>query len=250
MKKKICSKCGVEKEFCEFHKSIRSNDGYRERCKECRKVDTTLYYQKNVDKIKENVTKYRINNPEKIKKGLKQYRKKNSEELNKNKRIWVKSLNGKKSKQKYYKNNSESVKLKVKEYKKNNPNKDIERRKSEKHKKYMKDYSTKYRKEKSYFILWRSVLRNTLKRIGTKKEETTNKILGYSAKELKEHIEKKFINGMSWENWGEWHLDHIKPVSSFDKSEKMSIINSLDNLQPLWAVDNLKKSNKLINQIK
>jgi hypothetical protein len=62
--------CGVEKEFCEFHKSIRSNDGYRERCKECRKVDTTLYYQKNVDKIKENVTKYRINNPEKIKEGL------------------------------------------------------------------------------------------------------------------------------------------------------------------------------------
>ncbi len=61
--------------------------------------------------------------------------------------------------------------------------------------------------------------------------------------------EKKFINGMSWENWGKWHLDHIKPVSSFDKSEKMSIINSLDNLQPLWAVDNLKKSNKLINQI-
>jgi len=59
----------------------------------------------------------------------------------------------------------------------------------------------------------------------------------------------KFIHskdGMSWSNWGEWHLDHIKPVSSFDKSGKICIINSLDNLQPLWAADNLKKSNKII----
>lgn len=78
------------------------------------------------------------------------------------------------------------------------------------------------------------------------KEGKTNEVLGYSAKELKESIEKKFTNGMTWENWGKWHIDHIKPVSSFDKSEKMSIINSLDNLQPLWAQDNLKKSNKLI----
>ena len=111
----------------------------------------------------------------------------------------------------------------------------------------MKNYGKKYREDKPYFILWRSVLRNSLKRIGTKKEDKTNKLLGYSAKELKEHIEKQFINGMSWENWGEWHLDHIKPVSSFDKSEKLSIINSLDNLQPLWAADNLKKSNKILN---
>jgi hypothetical protein len=64
---------------------------------------------------------------------------------------------------------------------------------------------------------------------------------------LKEHIEKLFVEGMSWENHGEWHIDHIKPVSKFDKTEKISIINSLDNLQPLWAVDNLKKSNKIIN---
>jgi hypothetical protein len=94
--------------------------------------------------------------------------------------------------------------------------------------------------------LWRTLLRNTLKRIGTKKESKTNDILGYSALELKEHIEKQFKEGMSWENWGEWHIDHKKPVSSFDKSEKISIINSLDNLQPLWAKENLSKNNKII----
>ena len=87
---------------------------------------------------------------------------------------------------------------------------------------------------------------NTIKRLGTSKEGKTNELLGYSALELKEHIEKQFTDGMSWDNWGKWHIDHIKPVSKFDKSEKISIINSLDNLQPLWAKDNLTKSNKFL----
>jgi len=39
---------------------------------------------------------------------------------------------------------------------------------------------------------------------------------------------------MSWENHGEWHIDHIKPVSSFDKDTPMNIVNALSNLQPLW----------------
>jgi len=107
-----------------------------------------------------------------------------------------------------------------------------------------------YHKNKNnnkHIIIWRTILNNTFKRIGTKKQDKTIELLGYSAIELKEHIEKLFVEGMSWENHGEWHIDHIKPVSKFDKTEKISIINSLDNLQPLWAVDNLKKSNKIIN---
>lgn len=89
---------------------------------------------------------------------------------------------------------------------------------------------------------------NTIKRLGTSKEGKTNELLGYSALELKEHIEKQFTDGMSWDNWGKWYIDHVKPVSKFDKSEKISIINSLDNLQPLWATENLTKSNKIIKQ--
>lgn len=49
---------------------------------------------------------------------------------------------------------------------------------------------------------------------------------------------------MSWENWGEWHIDHIKPVSKFEKNDLPSVVNSLSNLQPLWAKDNLSKSSK------
>jgi hypothetical protein len=54
---------------------------------------------------------------------------------------------------------------------------------------------------------------------------------------------------MSWENYGKWHIDHITPLSSFDiqnyNDENFKKCWSLENLQPLWAEDNLKKSNKV-----
>ena len=51
---------------------------------------------------------------------------------------------------------------------------------------------------------------------------------------------------MDWNNYGEWHIDHIKPISSFDKTENPKVINSLDKLQPLCALDNLSKGSKII----
>ena len=68
--------------------------------------------------------------------------------------------------------------------------------------------------------------------------------MGYSPTDLKLHIESLFIDNMTWDNYGEWHIDHIKPISKFEKTDDTSIVNSLENLRPLWAIDNLKKSNK------
>ena len=82
--------------------------------------------------------------------------------------------------------------------------------------------------------------------MGKKKEGETIEMLGYSFTELKFEMEKKFKVGMSWENWGEWHIDHIKPLSLFDKEEHPSVVNSLSNLQPLWKKENILKSNKII----
>jgi len=105
----------------------------------------------------------------------------------------------------------------------------------------MKIIEHKNKIKNNHIIAWRTLLNNTLKRLGTKKEKSTIELLGFSAFELKEHIEKQFIDGMSWENYGKWHIDHKLPVSSFNKDEKVCVVNSLSNLQPLWALDNLKK---------
>jgi len=73
--------------------------------------------------------------------------------------------------------------------------------------------------------------------------------VGYSLDELKLHLESQFTEGMSWENYGKWHIDHIIPLSSFDiqnyDDKSFKKCWSLENLQPLWAEDNLKKSNKV-----
>lgn len=73
-----------------------------------------------------------------------------------------------------------------------------------------------------------------------KKPACTLKWQGCSAEELKTHFESLFLEGMTWDNYGEWHVDHIRPVSSF-ASEEWEQINHYTNLQPLWAKDNLSK---------
>lgn len=93
---------------------------------------------------------------------------------------------------------------------------------------------------------WRGLLNCCLKRMGKPKEGYTSDLLGYSAIELKEYLELLFIDGMTWDNHGEWHIDHIIPVSSFAYETNPNIVNALSNLQPLWAKDNIKKSNKII----
>jgi len=70
--------------------------------------------------------------------------------------------------------------------------------------------------------------------------------LGCSIEELKRHLESQFTEGMGWDNYGKWHIDHIKPLSSFNltKAEELKKACHFSNLQPLWAKDNLKKGNK------
>jgi hypothetical protein len=74
--------------------------------------------------------------------------------------------------------------------------------------------------------------------------------LGCSIEDLKIHLQSKFIEGMSWENYGEWHIDHIIPLSSAQSPEQMIILCHFSNLQPLWAADNLAKSDKIQCEIR
>ena len=108
--------------------------------------------------------------------------------------------------------------------------------------KYKREYNLKhrnkrivYRKNRKHVGLWRSVLKMTIFRMNGKKEGKTIDLLGYSALDFKEHIEKLFTDGMNWGNHGSWHLDHIKDVSLFSEDTHPSIVNALSNLRPLWA---------------
>ena len=78
-------------------------------------------------------------------------------------------------------------------------------------------------------------MKNTLKRLGKDKSDSTIELLGYSADDLKQHLSCLFTDGMSWENYGEWHIDHIRPLSDFQPDTLASECCSLNNLQPLWA---------------
>ncbi len=81
---------------------------------------------------------------------------------------------------------------------------------------------------------------------GTRKSVNTISLIGCSVSELKRHLETMFSDGMTWQNRSLWHIDHIRPCSSFDLSDPIQQKECFNcyNLQPLWSRDNLEKSNK------
>jgi len=117
-------------------------------------------------------------------------------------------------------------------------------------KKYRKTEKYKEKNRKSYYKnrIARNMSRSMRKCLKKDKNGMSWELLvNYSLEELKIHLEKRFKEGMSWENYGKWHIDHIKPVSSFNITsiycDDFKECWSLDNLQPLWASENIKKSN-------
>lgn len=94
----------------------------------------------------------------------------------------------------------------------------------------------------------RSAINQSLNRKNITKHSPTFEILGYTGHELVAHLESQFENGMSWDNRDEWHIDHIRPISSFnfDSTEHPDFKKcwALNNLQPLWAGDNIRKNNQ------
>lgn len=97
-------------------------------------------------------------------------------------------------------------------------------------------------------ILARNRIRHVFRSMGTRMPASASKMIGCDWDTLKVHIESQFAEGMTWENYGQWHCDHKDPIASFDLTdpEQVSRCFSWRNLQPLWAVDNLSKGAKLV----
>lgn len=96
----------------------------------------------------------------------------------------------------------------------------------------------------------RTALYTCLKEANVAKYRKTFDLLGYSIEDLMQHLEKLFTEGMTWDNYGEWHVDHKIPMASFqfESTDDLGFKEcwKLSNLQPLWGSDNLSKGIKLL----
>jgi hypothetical protein len=167
-----------------------------------------------------------------------------------------------------YIENSENIKKRVSNYRKNNKEKVseckkkhyyINREKILEQKKIYTDKTRKIRNKKRYekyhsntlFKIMnnmRTRMRIFMKSKNIKKNNKTIIILGAEPQTIKEHIEKQFKDGMSWENYGYygWHIDHIIPLSSANTEEDVFKLCHYTNLQPLWCGENYKKGKKIL----
>jgi hypothetical protein len=96
----------------------------------------------------------------------------------------------------------------------------------------------------------RTAVWTCLKERNVAKYRSTFALLGYTIEELMKHLESLFTSGMTWNNYGEWHVDHKRPMTSFEftstDDEGFKECWALSNLQPLWEVDNLSKGTRYL----
>lgn len=237
---KLCSKCKRLLDEDKFNKDSTKIDGYFSSCKECRKIISKNYNITNKDKLQEKKKIYHILNKDKILSKVSEWRKNNIEYFKEScHNRYIKNKDILKDKYKEYKiKNAEKVSIRAKKYREKNKEDLRLKKKIYKKNRLATDYKYKLKENIS-----------TALRIKIYKKRGTNKYLemfGYNIEQLIKHLENKFIDGMSWDNYGKWHIDHIKPQSLFnlDNEEELKKCWSLSNLQPLWAIDNIKKSNK------
>jgi hypothetical protein len=262
---KNCTKCNINKDLTEFSKRKSSKDGLNLWCKNCNKSYLKTYYLENKERLDEiNKEHYQVNKESYLIRS-KNYRDNNREQIaeyheeyyekNKNILIEYKKIHYSENKEEYLtkskeyrEENKEEYLNYLKEWRENNKEKILDYKEENRDKwvLYNQRYRNKLRDEKPYIIAWRSSLKLALVRMNRIKESLTIDLLGYSSYDLKIHMESLFKDGMSWDNWGEWHIDHIIPVSKFEPNTSINIVNALCNLQPLWAAENLSKNNKIL----
>ena len=161
-------------------------------------------------------------------------RKKYQKINNKNKKIKIEKAIINKRARIYYANNKDKIKERNTRWKKDNKDK-------------IKSY---YKRRLNNDFLFkcshaiRKCISKGLKRHGYTKKSKTQNILGCSFKEFKIHIESQFLDGMNWENRSAWHLDHIMPLSMAKSYDEILRLNHYRNFRPMWALDNIKKSDK------
>jgi hypothetical protein len=150
----------------------------------------------------------------------------------------------KKNHKKWSEQNKEHLKQYIKEYRKNNV---------DKIRQIKRDYERNRKaSDPAYKLIsnFRTAIYQVLKENNVEKNKHYFDILRYTPEELISHLENLFTDGMTWENYGEWHVDHKTPISSFNfesiDDDSFMECWSLENLQPMWGKENIVKGSKII----
>jgi hypothetical protein len=122
----------------------------------------------------------------------------------------------------------------------------------DKHREYKRKYERNRKTNDPLYKLisnFRTAIYQVLKENRVDKNKSYFDVLQYTPEQLISHLEKQFTSEMTWDNYGQWHVDHILPITSFNIIEmgddEFMKCWGLNNLQPMWGVENIKKSNKL-----
>jgi len=242
----ICCKRESNKKFSKTEKGRAIGKRSKEKF---RKSDKYKEYNNNPEVIlrKRNVSiEYREKNKEKLQINSKVYREKNKDKL-------------KLIKKDYYEENKASIKAKHKEYAKTEKGKaaalkaQTNYRKTEKNRLTRQNIARKRRQNINDKLIdnYRHRIWSALQYSNNKKTSKSVTLLGCSVAKLKKHLEKSFDEKMSWENYGEWHVDHIVPCSFFVKNYDFSddyiqrTCFNYRNLQPMWGKENASKLDQI-----
>ena len=152
-----------------------------------------------------------------------------------------------------YLENKQAESKRKAEYYAKNKNKILERTRNydKENKEKVNERKNKYRKSKrkidpKYLISCRlrGRFNAALRRRGYTKRSSVHEMVGCDLVALRKHIESQFKNGMGWDVFNKIHIDHIIPLASAKNESEIAKLFHYKNLQPLWAVDNLKKGSK------
>jgi len=239
---KQCKRCTIEKPLDQFGDNKNNKDAKSSYCKECERLRGVEYRNKNREKVNQSSKNWRNNNPEDYKKTIEKYLEKNPNmSATERTKIYRQDINYREKEKKRlrdnYKNNVETLREKNKKY-------------YHKNKKLLKEKNNEWKKNKRKtdgFYRMKLNLRHRLRNylFGESKSKRTYDIVGLDKLGFKSYVESKFTEGMAWENYGKWHLDHIIPLCQAKDNNDALLLNHYTNLQPLWAEDNLRKNRKI-----
>lgn len=224
---KCCNQCKQAKPLTDFSPQKGTRDGVMTRCKACRRAISRAKYAADPHAERTRLAEFHRLHPDARRRYGEKWVAANFEKASETKKKWLRD-------------NPEKALAATLKWQREHP----------------KEYSASRKRthskasQRASFRISNSMRARIYETLKGNKSGTTFAILGYTCADLMAHLEAQFLPGMTWENYGPvWHVDHIKPLASFSfetvNDDGFKQAWALTNLQPLWAVENIRKGARL-----